>query len=145
MGREKRPFVRQLAPQGAPTGGEVPEATLCLDVRRPPGDTSLDSQLLLRFGQNFVENEWPGARLPRVYYDPRSLAPTSRTASAMHAKCVVVDGREALVTSANFTEAAQTRNIELGLLVEDSLVARRIEEHFHSLIRDEHLVPLPLA
>ena len=98
---------------------ELPQATLCLDVRRQPGDTSLDSQLVLRFAQNFVENEWPGTRLPRVYYDPRSLAPTGHTASAMHAKCVVVDGREALVTSANFTEAAQTRNIELGVLVAD--------------------------
>ena len=124
---------------------EVRQATLCLDVRRQPGDTSMDSQLILRFAQNFVENEWPGARMPRVYYDPRSLAPSGRTASAMHAKCVVIDGLEALVTSANFTEAAQTRNIELGLLIEDSLVPRRIEEHFDSLIRDGHLEPLPLV
>lgn len=124
---------------------ELRQATLCLDVRRQPGETSLDSRLILRFAQNFVENEWPGARMPRVYYDPRSLAPPGRTASAMHAKCVVIDGVEALVTSANFTEAAQTRNIELGVLVEDSLVARQIEDHFDTLIRDGHLAPLPLA
>ena len=124
---------------------EVRQATLCLDVRRQPGDTSMDSQLILRFAQNFVENEWPGTRMPRVYYDPRSLALSGRTASAMHAKCVVIDGLEALVTSANFTEAAQTRNIELGLLIEDSLVSRRIEEHFDTLIRDGNLAPLPLA
>ena len=97
-----------------------------------------------RFAENFVENEWPGTRLPRVYYDPRSLKPTPATASALHAKCVVVDGLQALVTSANFTEAAQTRNVELGLLVDDRAVAGRIEEHFRSLIRNGFLERLPL-
>ena len=61
------------------------------------------------------------------------------------AKCVVIDGREALVTSANFTEAAQERNIEIGLLVSSQPVARQIEEHFMSLIVNEDLVRLPLS
>ena len=121
------------------------EATLCIDVRRQPGDTSLDQQIVRRFSHEFVRDEWPGIRLPRVYYDPRSLEPTGRTASSMHAKCVVIDGREALVTSANFTEAAQERNIELGLLLDSASVARRIEEHFMSLIRNGCLERLPLS
>ena len=62
----------------------------------------------------------------------------------MHAKCVIMDGRKALVTSANFTEAAQERNIELGLLIGSHTVARRIEEHFMSLIRNRYLEKLPL-
>ena len=106
------------------------EAILCIDVRRQHGDTSINRDILRRFANEFVGNEWPGNRLPRVYYDPRSLDPAGRTASSMHAKCVVIDGREALVTSANFTEAAQERNIELGLLVSSQSVARKIEEHF---------------
>ena len=120
------------------------EATLCIDVRRRRGDTALDSEVVRRFAENFIDNEWPGTRLPRVYYDPRSLASTGRTASALHAKCVVVNGREALVTSANFTEAAQERNIELGLLVDVPAAASRIEEHFRSLIRTRRLERLPL-
>ena len=120
------------------------EVTLCIDVRRQRGDTALDSQVIRRFAENFVDREWPGTRLPRVYYDPRSLAPAGQTASVLHAKCVVADGREALVTSANFTEAAQIRNMELGLLVAAPAVAARIEEHFRSLIRDGHLQRLPL-
>ena len=119
-------------------------ATLCIDVRRPRGDTTLDSQLVHRFAADFVANQWPGTRLPHIYYDPRSLAPTQRTASALHAKCVVADGQEALVTSANFTQAAQARNMELGLLVAAPTVAGRIEEHFRSLIQNRHLEPLPL-
>ncbi len=121
------------------------EATVCVDARRRHGDTSIDRDILRRFADEFVRNEWPGNRLPRVYYDPRSLDPAGRTASSMHAKCVVIDGREALVTSANFTEAAQERNIELGLLVSSQSVARKIEEHFMSLIVNEYLVRLPLS
>lgn len=121
------------------------EVTLCIDVRRQRGDTETGSRVVRRFAGNFVDNEWPGTRLPRVYYDPRSLAPSGRRASALHAKCVVADGCEALVTSANFTEAAQTRNMELGLLVGAPAVAARIEEHFRSLIRDGHLERLPMA
>ena len=121
------------------------EATLCIDARRQHGDTSIDRDILRRFANEFVGNEWPGKRLPRVYYDPRSLEPAGRTASSMHAKCVVIDGREALVTSANFTEAAQKRNIELGLLVNLPEVADRIEAHFLSLVRQEWLTLLPLS
>ena len=120
------------------------KATLCLEVRREQTNTSLDSQVVGRFARNFVENEWPGTRLPRLYYDPRSLAPGGPVHSALHAKCVVIDGREALVTSANFTEAAQERNIELGLLVNSPAIAGQIEEHFYSLIRNGHLERLPL-
>lgn len=120
------------------------EATLCIDVRRQHGNTSLDKEIIRRFANEFVRDEWPGNRLPRVYYDPRSLQPIGRAVSSMHAKCVVIDGQEALVTSANFTEAAQERNIELGLLVDSRIIARRIEEHFMSLIENGYLERLPL-
>ena len=49
------------------------------------------------------------------------------------------------MTSANFTEAAQQRNMELGLLVRAPEIASQIEEHFHSLIRNGHLERLPLT
>ncbi len=52
----------------------------------------------------------------------------------MHPKCVVMDDEEVLVTSANFTEAAQQRNIEVGLLVRSQSVARQITQFFDGLI-----------
>ena len=119
------------------------EATLCVDVRRDLSNTSHEDQIIARFARNLVENEWPGQRLPQVFYDPRSLTSSGPTRSALHSKCVVVDGGEALVTSANFTEAAQERNIELGLLVRSSEVARQVEDHFYSLIQNGHLARLP--
>ena len=121
------------------------EATLCIDVRRQYGNTTVDRDIVRRFASRFARDEWPGKRLPRVYYDSRSLEPSGTTASALHAKCVVIDGRKALVTSANFTEAAQERNIELGLLVDSQAIVSRIEEHFMSLIANRYLVRLPLS
>jgi phosphatidylserine/phosphatidylglycerophosphate/cardiolipin synthase-like enzyme len=87
---------------------------MCLDVSRPPGDTSNASEILGRFAYRFRTSEWPGTRLPEVLYDPRALAPERERRASLHAKCVVDDMR-ALVSSANFTEAAQERNLEIGL------------------------------
>ena len=53
---------------------------------------------------------------------------------AGHAKCVVADGRTVFVSSANFTEAAQDRNIELGLLIHSSALAGRITAHFDAML-----------
>jgi phosphatidylserine/phosphatidylglycerophosphate/cardiolipin synthase-like enzyme len=106
---------------------------LFLDVQRALGDTSLPEELLLRFADRFRRHEWPGARLPELYYDPRSLTPDAGKRSSLHAKCVVVDQRVALVTSANFTEAAQTRNIEVGALIYSERFAARLAAHFKTL------------
>jgi hypothetical protein len=106
---------------------------LFLDVHRPRTDTSLDSELLLRFLHRFRTQEWPGEKLPELYYDPRSLDLEAVKRSSLHAKCIVVDRRVAFVTSANFTEAAQTRNIEVGALIRNQEFAARLAGHFEAL------------
>jgi phosphatidylserine/phosphatidylglycerophosphate/cardiolipin synthase-like enzyme len=52
----------------------------------------------------------------------------------LHAKAVVADDEAAFVTSANLTEAALARNIELGLLVRDRALAASVSTHFRCLI-----------
>ena len=59
------------------------------------------------------------------------LNPSAR--SSLHAKCVVADGRIALVTSANFTEAAQSSNIEAAVLITYEPFVRRISEYLEAL------------
>jgi phosphatidylserine/phosphatidylglycerophosphate/cardiolipin synthase-like enzyme len=108
--------------------------SLFLDVHRQPGDTSLAEEILRRFAWRFQTHEWPGERLPDVYYDPRSLNLEAAKRSSLHAKCVVVDRRVALATSANFTEAAQTRNIEVGALIRCERFAARLAGHFMTLV-----------
>ena len=96
------------------------------DVRAPEAIVS-------EWSQNFRQRQWPGKRLPTVFYDPRALSTDPSLRASLHAKTVVIDGRVALVTSANFTGHAQTRNIELGLRVENPEVAGRIELQFDRL------------
>jgi phosphatidylserine/phosphatidylglycerophosphate/cardiolipin synthase-like enzyme len=114
---------------------EIPSlrVRLFLDVRRPHGDTTVASELLWKFVTRFRTSEWPGDRVPELFYDPRSLDENQEKRSSLHAKCVVVDRRIALVTSANFTEAAQTRNIEVGALIRSQAFARELAEHFDQL------------
>jgi phosphatidylserine/phosphatidylglycerophosphate/cardiolipin synthase-like enzyme len=109
-------------------------ARLYLDVHRGHSDTSSDAELVVRFAHKFVAHDWPqGFPLPVVYYDPRSLSSDSSARASLHAKCVVADRRVALVTSANFTEAAQERNIEAGVVVRSERFASRLADHFDAL------------
>src|SRR5262249_42463690 len=63
---------------------------LFLDVRRHQADASLDDEILRRFAHRFRTQEWPGDKLPELYYDPRSLDRQAVKRSSLHAKCVVV-------------------------------------------------------
>lgn len=120
------------------------KVVFCLDIARRPGDTSLDSEIIRRFGHEFRERHWPWPQLPELYYDPRALIPSGENRASLHAKCVVVDRRAALITSANFTEAAQHRNIELGLLVRHPPIAERIADYFVGLRESGILNRCPL-
>jgi phosphatidylserine/phosphatidylglycerophosphate/cardiolipin synthase-like enzyme len=71
--------------------------------------------------------------LPEVYYDPRSVADDEPVRSSLHAKCVVVDSEHVFVSSANFTEAGQQRNIEVGLSIRSKWLAQRLIQHFKLL------------
>jgi phosphatidylserine/phosphatidylglycerophosphate/cardiolipin synthase-like enzyme len=125
---------------------QVPDLAvrICLDIRRNPGDTTRTDALLRRFAERFLRHEWPGPRPPEVFYDPRSLIEGDALRASLHAKCVVADGERIYIGSANFTEAAQLRNIEIGVAVRAAGTALAIEGHFAALIERGHLRRLPL-
>ncbi|HET9741890.1 MAG TPA: DISARM system phospholipase D-like protein DrmC [Terriglobales bacterium] len=111
-----------------------------LDVQRAISDSSAPEELARRFAHRFKTQQWPAEkRLPEIYYDPRSTAVDQATCSALHAKCVVVDGRDVFISSANFTEAAQKRNIELGVLIHSVVVAGRVTTFFVRLVEAGYL------
>jgi len=118
--------------------------TLLLNIQRKKGDTTVEQQLVRKFADRFWATEWPGASRPRVYYDPRALE-ADGPSGVLHAKAVVVDDVAVFVTSANLTEAALDRNIELGLLVRDRALAASVSSHFQGLIDRGLLRPLPTA
>ena len=119
-------------------------ATLLLNIQRGRSDTTATDQLVRRFADRFWKRDWPGTVRPAVYYDPRA-ADGDGPAGVLHAKAVVADGERLFVTSANLTEAAQTSNIELGVLVSDRTLAASVTSHFQSLIDTRLLRSLPEA
>jgi phosphatidylserine/phosphatidylglycerophosphate/cardiolipin synthase-like enzyme len=116
-----------------------------LDIQRPLHDHASSSELVRRFAERFANQQWPGQRFPELYYDPRSLETDHTKRASLHAKCIVVDKELAFVSSANFTEAAQTRNIEVGVLIRSPAFARRLSEHFEILASTCVVKPVPLS
>ncbi len=117
--------------------------TLLLNIQRRSGDTTDAQNLVRRFADRFWQMEWPGSSRPRVYYDPRSLE-IGGPAGVLHAKAVVADDEAVFITSANLTEAALERNIEMGLFIRDRALAASVVTHFRGLIDRALLHPLPL-
>jgi phosphatidylserine/phosphatidylglycerophosphate/cardiolipin synthase-like enzyme len=95
--------------------------SLYLHIDRAPHAGPTELHLNEQVGE-FLRTYWPfGGALPDLFYDPRTLPAGSLV--SMHAKCIVIDDARALVTSANFTNRGQTRNLEVGTLVEDAAFA----------------------
>ena len=119
------------------------EVRLFLDVQRGRGDTTVASSLVRRFAARFKTDQWPSERpLPQVFFDPRSVELKAEQHACLHAKCIVVDGEAVFVSSANFTEAAQERNIEVGLLVRSHPLAEQLTRHFDTLLAAGMLKPV---
>jgi len=111
------------------------DVQLFLNISRPDRDTTRSEILVSRFVERFKSKQWPsGARLPTVYYDPRSVADEVPIRSSLHAKCIVVDHQHVFVSSANFTEAGQQRNIEVGLRLDEPGLAKKLVEHFKKMV-----------
>lgn len=113
-----------------------------LDIPRKRNDTSLSSEIVRRFVKEFKEKNWPWPKLPDLFYDPRSLSEDQQQRSSLHAKCIIIDRKVALVSSANFTEAAQTRNIEAGVVVRYEPFVERLANYFEGLQRSGHFSKL---
>ncbi|WP_254509744.1 DISARM system phospholipase D-like protein DrmC [Anatilimnocola floriformis] len=126
---------------------QLPNLTvrMFVNIGRTQNDTSRESEIVQRFRQRFQTREWPpGRRLPQLFYDNRALTTDAPKRSSFHAKAVVVDHKQLFVTSANFTEAAQERNIEIGVCLHSSPLAQKLEAFLDGLVASQKLTPLTL-
>lgn len=126
------PVLRPLAERMAAQPGLRVRLFFNLPRKAWQADASAE-RLVEDFARWFLRDLWPWPPRPELYFDPRSLADGEATA-CLHAKCIVVDDERALVTSANLTEAAQTRNIEAGVLLTDPSFAKSLRLQFEALI-----------
>lgn len=103
------------------------DVTMVLDERKRPDGT--DNKIIL-------ESVWPeGVRLPQLFtwhlpHNDRHLK--------LHAKVIVADGEDGLVTSANLTRYAMDLNMEMGVRVIGK-PATAIARHF-SLLRAHRII-----
>lgn len=96
-------------------------------------ERGVETTMFVDSAEGFLEENWPfGEPLPEIYFDPRTAVAQAKC--SLHAKCIVVDEAKALVTSANFTDRGQTRNIEMGVLVDDPGLATRLVHQRRGLI-----------
>lgn len=87
------------------------------------GNVTVDSIEMLR-------RNLPGAQL---YEWDKTTADAAPSAS-VHAKCAVADGEVAFVTSANLSDAAMERNMELGVLVRGGQLPSLLDRHLTALV-----------
>ncbi|WP_067453771.1 DISARM system phospholipase D-like protein DrmC [Actinomadura macra] len=66
---------------------------------------------------------------------PARHRPAGAARAALHAKLVAADDRVAFLGSANLTDRALADNIELGVVIRDPAVVRRMVGHFRGLMR----------
>lgn len=110
------------------------EVAFCANLQPLQEKAEKTEDAIARFKAQFIAEVWPWAKLPPVYYDPRSLTQQGKDRASLHAKILVVDNEVALVTSANFTEAAHERNFEAGVLVGDPETVTELAEQVLRLI-----------
>ncbi len=96
-----------------------------------------------RWWSEFLGQTWPEAMdPPAAYYAPLNVEPGDYGWNLMHVKTVVVDRKRCFVTSANLTYSGQHKNMELGVVLNDTDTAGRVIRHFENLVDQEFFVPI---
>jgi len=133
-----------LAPLHEAMADRQVRVRLFAHIQRGDRDDRPPAAILASFRERFFRFEWPWASpRPAIYHDPRTLEPGAvYTGASFHAKCMVIDGEHTLIGSANFTDRAQTRNVEAGALISDRRFAARLIDQFQGLINEGHVLPL---
>lgn len=116
---------------------QMPSIIAALDAAVARG---VSVSLILESPENLDGGGGAGAYAKyRVYHWPtdRRVPPGAK----LHAKAVIIDNRDVLLTSANMTQAAYDKNIELGVLCRGGDVARQVQHHFDALIARDVMAP----
>ena len=116
--------------------------TLILNVQRGYGDRTISEEILEQHRREFRLKNWPWEMKPEVYYYPESLHMEAKSRASMHAKFVIADEERCFITSANFTEAAQKKNIEVGIELTGSHEPKALSRYFKGLIANGELMRL---
>jgi phosphatidylserine/phosphatidylglycerophosphate/cardiolipin synthase-like enzyme len=109
------------------------KTVIYLDIPRNRNETTLTEQLIASYRHDFVSKQWPSGPLPQLFYHKASLEADWKLRASMHAKVIIVDRERAFISSANLTRAAQSKNIEVGTVIESASLASRLADYFKGL------------
>lgn len=115
------------------------EVTLIVNIPRKYRDQTLSEEVVEAYRREFLAKHWKWSVRPKIYYYAASLALQASQRASMHSKFVLADEERCFITSANFTEAAQMRNIEVGVELLSSNEPRVLSSYFKTLIRNSLL------
>ena len=137
------------------------KVTICYNISRNSSQNKgLPAQKILdKERQSFIKTWGDDNLIPQVYYFPLSLwrpsdpgVPAEALSAlaginefefpVLHTKCIIADRTLALVTSANLSDSAQRRNLELGVLIKNPSYAQKIGNYFDGAIKTKVLLPL---
>ena len=110
------------------------EVSVILNVARKYSDKTLSAEVLEAYKQELFKRHWLWPEKPKFYYYPAALETNTKERSAMHAKFLIADEERCFITSANFTDAAQKRNIEVGVELNHSSEPKALSQYFKSLM-----------
>jgi phosphatidylserine/phosphatidylglycerophosphate/cardiolipin synthase-like enzyme len=117
------------------------QVNLILNIARKYGDNTVNEDLLHSARIEFSKN-WPWQQRPTIWYFPESLHLSAKDRASMHAKFVIADEERCFITSANFTEAAQKKNIEVGIELSHSHEPKILSQYFKQLCVEGTLIKL---
>lgn len=114
--------------------------TIFVDIEGTTANPQDVDAFATAFIDGWLRDVWPvGAPKPAVYYDPRTAIRGNLPGhdwATLHAKCVVVDDERSFITSANFTDRGQTRNIEAGVLITDTAFSEQLAGQWWQLVSE---------
>lgn len=112
-------------------------ATLFLNIPSEAATISDADAVATRFIDQFFHEVWTfGVPKPDVFYDSRTAVRGPPWVS-LHAKCVVVDDEYSFITSANFTDRGQSRNVEAGVLIQDTAFSGELGAQWRQLVSEK--------
>jgi hypothetical protein len=113
---------------------------MCVDIDGATEDPTKADAFATAFIDGWFRRVWTfGLPKPDIYYDPRTAVSghvPGHDWATLHAKCIVVDDERSFITSANFTDRGQSRNIEAGVLIEDTAFSQELAGHWRQLVSE---------
>lgn len=99
------------------------------------GARGVGIRLLLEESKGAADRMHATVPTAEVYiWDEAAKLEAGSPKALVHAKCVVADGEEALITSANLTNHALEKNMELGVHIIGGREPRLLGEHLKALV-----------